>query len=288
MTARSRPLHAVVVAYHSVGPLENCLDAFDERIAVTVVDNSSLPAVRAVCQANGATYLDSEANLGFAAALNLALRPLLDGEPCEILLVNPDAVIAAKDAERLAEFLHRPENARVAAVSPRLIGADGSEQRVVWPFPSPARAWLEATGLGRAPARHTFVVGAVLLLRWEALQDVGLFDERFFLYAEETDWQRRALAHGWSSVLCGAVVARHQGAGTSTDPCTRERRFHAAQELYVRKWSGRGGWLAYRAAACAGAAVRAVLLAGERRAEAARRAMLYLRGPVRSVRLAGD
>ena len=135
-------------------------------------------------------------------------------------------------------------------------------------------------------ARADFVIGAVLLLRWEALQQVGELDERFFLYGEETDWQRRAAQLGWRAALCPDVVAVHDGAGSSDDPSRREVLFHAAQETYIRKWYGRRGWWAYRAAACAGATARAVMLSGDRRAEAARRARLYVRGPRRSAGLA--
>ena len=145
---------------------------------------------------------------------------------------------------------------------------------------------MEAVGAGRVRARADFVIGAVLLLRWEALQQVGELDERFFLYGEETDWQRRAAQLGWSAALCPDVVAVHDGAGSSDDPSRREVLFHAAQETYIRKWYGRRGWWAYRAAACAGATARAVTLSGDRRAEAARRARLYARGPRRSAGLA--
>ena len=149
-----------------------------------------------------------------------------------------------------------------------------------WPFPTPARMWAEAFGLGRLPARGRFVVGAALLLAREAIDDVGLFDERFFLYAEETDWQRRARKRGWTSAVCVDAVAEHVGAGTSANPRRRETLFHAAQETYIRKWYGRTGWLLYRVAACLGAAARTLVLTRERRTEAARRALLYLRGPV--------
>ena len=126
-----------------------------------------------------------------------------------------------------------------------------------------------------------------MLLRWEALQQVGELDERFFLYGEETDWQRRAAQLGWRAALVPDVVAIHDGAGSSDDPRRREVLFHAAQETYIRKWYGSRGWWAYRAAACVGATARAVALSGDRRAEAARRARLYVRGPRRSAGLAG-
>jgi GT2 family glycosyltransferase len=280
-----RPVHALVVAYHRPRQLDRCLAALGGAVATTVVDNSQSAGVCAVVLKHGAEYIDPGDNLGFGGGVNVGLRRLLGGPGRDVLLLNPDAAVTTDDLDTLAGYLHAPENERVGAVAPRLESGDGREQRVVWPFPSPARAWVEAFGLGRMPARRTFVIGAVLLLKWEALCRVGLFDERFFLYAEEVDWQRRAVALGWRSAVCNEVFASHIGAGTSDDPLRREVLFHAAHEIYIRKWYGRTGWWIYRSAACLGAAARAVLLRRERRAEARRRALLYLRGPRRSAAL---
>jgi GT2 family glycosyltransferase len=283
-----RPVHAVVVAYHRPVQLDRCLAGLGGAVATTVVDNSRSAGVCSVVLKHGAEYIDPGKNLGFGAGVNAALRRLLGGPARDILLLNPDAVVPPYDLETLVDHLHDSDNERVGAVSPRLQGDDGDEQRVEWPFPSPARGWAEAFGLVRLPARRTFVIGAVLLLRWEALREVGLFDERYFLYAEEVDWQRRALALGWKSEVCDEVIASHVGAGTSDDPLRREALFHAAHETYIRKWYGRSGWWAYRWAACLGAAGRAALLRSERRAAARRRAFLYLRGPRRSASLMLD
>jgi GT2 family glycosyltransferase len=280
----TRPVHVVVVAYHAADQLDRCLVTLGDRAETTVVDNSGSAAVRAVATARGAEYIDPGENLGFGAGANVALRRLLES-PQDVLLLNPDATLAPPEFDKLAEYLHRPGNERLGAVSPRLIGLDGAEQRAKWPFPNPGRAWTEAIGLGWLPTRRTFVIGAVLLLRWEALRQIGLFDERFFLYAEETDWQRRAVACGWSSLLWADATAEHVGAGASADLRRREALFHAAQETYIRKWYGKSGWFLYRGAACFGAAARALVLKGERRSEAARRAALYLRGPRRSAAL---
>jgi len=141
--------------------------------------------------------------------------------------------------------------------------------------------WADALGFGGWPAHRTFVVGAVLLLRGEAIDDVGLFDVRFFLYAEEADWQRRARDRGWASAVCLDAVAEHVGAGTTTNMRRRETLFHAAQETYVRKWHGSTGWWVYRVAACVGAGARALMLTRDRRKEAAHRTLLYFRGPRR-------
>lgn len=276
-----RPIHAVVVAFHAPKALDRCLSAVCRSVEVTVVDNSSSQEIKRVAARHGVHYLDPRENLGFAAGVNVALRSILQAEPCDVLLVNPDAEVDRDTIEMLSGSLHDGTDTRRGSVAPRLVAANGAEQRVLWPYPSPLRAWLEAVGLGRLPGRRTFAIGAVVLLRWEALHEVGLFDERFFLYAEEADWQRRALDHGWTTGLCANAVAAHEGAGTSTDASRREVLFHAGQEIYVRKWFGTTGWWIYRAAVVCGATARALVLPAERRREAARRALLYTRGPRR-------
>jgi GT2 family glycosyltransferase len=278
----TRPTHVLVVAFGDAEQLGRCLASVGSAFERTVVDNSSSVVVRRVVEAQGATYLDAHRNRGFAGGVNLALRPLLVGEPRDVLLLNPDAVLQAGDILRLSGQLHGPGNSGVAAISPRLVDEDGLEQRVVWPFPSPPRAWREALGLSdRLASDDSFVVGAALLLRWEALLEIGLLDERFFLYAEETDWQRRARNHGWASAVCRDVVGVHVGGGASSDRSRRETLFHAAQETYVRKWFRPGGWWTYRAAAIVGATGRTLVLRGDRRAAAGRRAVTYIVGPRR-------
>jgi GT2 family glycosyltransferase len=88
-----RPLRVMVVAYHGPEQLESCLATLEQQDAVTVVDNSSSADVRAVAQSNQATYIDPGSNLGFAAGVNVGLRALMSGEPCDVLQLNPDAVL---------------------------------------------------------------------------------------------------------------------------------------------------------------------------------------------------
>jgi GT2 family glycosyltransferase len=280
-------VEVVVVAYNAPASLARCLAGLQRQFAVTVVDNSSSTEVAAVARDGGARYIDAGANRGFAVAVNIALESLA-GEQSDVLLLNPDALIEPEAVALMSAFLHAAGRDRVGAVAPLLRGEDGREQQVAWPFPTPLRMCAEAIGLGRLPARRRFVIGAALLLRSAALEDVGRFDERFFLYAEETDWQRRAAARGWRSAVCPEALARHEGAGSSADERRREALFHAAQETYIRKWYGRGGWLVYRLAAGAGAGARALLLTSERRAEASRRLRLYRRGPRRSAAMEQD
>ena len=281
-----RRVDVVVVAYGAANDLSACLSALSGGLPVTVVDNSSDRDVAEAARRHGARYHDPGQNLGFGAGVNRALRGLLSGVPCDVILVNPDAVIGTEQALLLQRELHAPGMERVAALSPQLVSTDGTGQRVCWPIPCPAVAWREALHCRTRTGDTGFAVGTVLLLRWEALHQVGLFDEQFFLYAEETDWQRRALDLGWRSAVCDLVTVSHRGAGTSTDPQRREALFHAGTETYLRKWFGAGGWASYRLAVLVGCGIRLAAPRAVRRAASAR-GRLYLRGPRRVAGLTG-
>ena len=265
-------LDVVVVAYGAPELLDACLTRLQGELPVIVVDNSSDPAVRAVVEGHHATYLDPGRNLGFAAGVNLGLsrRPALeDPDSVDVLLLNPDASITPGDISKLRAHLRA--NDGLACVAPAQIDpVTGEAARVGWPFPSPARAWLEALGLGRLGGHTGFLIGSVLLLRGAALQQVGPFDERFFLYAEETDWQRRAHDLGWGVALCPEAVATHVGAGTGGEESERDTHFHASNERYLRKHFGPTGWWLFRSGVMVGALVR-VFLPGERGRRAAAR-----------------
>jgi GT2 family glycosyltransferase len=116
---------------------------------------------------------------------------------------------------------------------------DGSLQRSCWKFPSPSRAWLENLGITRCLPNHprcrvitvagnttTSVTsislsGACMLVRREAYDQVGGFDEGFFMYSEETDWQRRMKNKGFRIVFTPAAQVTHLvepvGLGKSQD-----------------------------------------------------------------------
>jgi GT2 family glycosyltransferase len=283
-------LDVVVVAYGAPELLDGCLAPLEGHLRVLVVDNSSDPAVRTVAESYGATYVDPGRNLGFAAGVNLGLSLRLtsaDPESDDVLLLNPDASISPGDISKLHDGLHA--HADLACVAPAQVDpVTGEAARVAWPFPTPARAWLEALGLGRLGARTGFLIGSVLLLRGAAVSQVGPFDERFFLYAEETDWQRRASDLGWRVALCPGAVATHVGAGTGGEQSERDTHFHASNERYVLKHFGRTGWVLFRSGVMTGALVRGLFLPGERGRRAAARFRLYLTGPSKAEsRLAG-
>lgn len=289
---RGRDLWCVVVAYGSPGLLERCLAALD-GLAVLVVDNSSSQQVKEVTVRHGADYLDPGANLGFAGAVNVALRHRRRRERApapgedsphdpgpDVLLVNPDAVVSVETVRSLhTELLHHPD---LASVGPRQVDGQGTVARVTWPLPSPWRAWATAGGID--PPGPRFIIGSVLLLRAEAIEHVGEFDERFFLYAEECDWALRAHLLGWRHAEIPTLTAEHVGAGTDTPAATREAHFYASQEKLYRKHFGTAGWQVARAAGVVEALVRIPFQRGGTRERTLGRLRLYLRGPVREER----
>jgi len=280
--AAAAPPEVVVVAYGSRDLVRDALAPLAGKYPITVVDNSSLPEIREATELAGGRYLDPGRNGGFAAGVNHALAHR-QAPGTDVLLLNPDAVVTPEDVETLHRALHaRPG---IASVGPEQVDDEGTTARVVWPFPSPAATWLEAVGLARlrrTPPDRSFVIGSVLLLNAAAIDDVGPFDERFFLYAEETDWAYRAVRAGWRHAVVPDARAMHLGGATSSDPTRRETHFHASQERYLRKHHGAAGWTVARAGAVLGAAARSVALRGEGRASARRRLRLYVTGPVRA------
>ncbi|MEV4773914.1 glycosyltransferase [Microbacterium sp. LWH12-1.2] len=272
-----RPVEVIVVAYGSPGLLRKALEPVS-ALPVTVIDNSSLSEIADLCTELGVRYRDSGANLGFGAAVNLALADRLHPD-ADVLLLNPDAEVTPATVETLQRALHGDPD--LASVGPAQVDGDGRPARVEWPFPTPLRAVTDALGLGAFARGPGFVIGSVLLLHAEALAQVGRFDERFFLYAEETDWAYRAHLLGWRHRAVPTVTALHRAGGTSSDPRRREAYFFASQERYFRKHFGASGWAVARLAGWVGATARAAVLRGERRIQARRRAAVYRLGPVR-------
>lgn len=272
-----RGLDVIVVAYGSPDKLRSALEPVRE-LPVTVVDNSSMPAIRDLCAELGCRYLDPGHNGGFAAGVNVGLanRQVPSGD---VLLLNPDAVISAPAISELQAALLADD--RLASVGPRQVDESGEPVRVTWPFPSPLGIWLDAIALSRLRSPSQYVSGAILLLRAEAIEQVGQFDESFFLYAEEADWQYRASRLGWAHSVISTVTAMHEGAGTSSNEAKRLAHFHGSNERFLRKHYGTMGWQCARVGQVFGDMSRALVRRGETRARLLERAKLYLRGPLR-------
>jgi GT2 family glycosyltransferase len=280
-----RPIARITVAVAACDrphPLVRCLEAIIRGSTLpaqlVVVDQSRDGAVEAEVRGlvvpNVAVQYIRQPRLGLSASRNAALAAAT--QPA-IAFTDDDCVPDREWLAAVAAALAAP--GAPAAVAGRVLplGEPSAGRYVVSP-----RGDDQATDHRAGAVPWTVGTGGNFVARRAWLERIGGFDEDFFLYAEETDWQRRLVDAGRSVVVVDAVQAIHAGAGTSADPRRRESLFHAGTETYVRKWHGRAGWASYRAAALVGALLRS-LSPGERGSAARRRAYLYVRGPRRVV-----
>jgi N-acetylglucosaminyl-diphospho-decaprenol L-rhamnosyltransferase len=266
-------MSVVVVSYNTKALTLQCVESLcatmPQGTEVCVVDNASsdgsVGAIEQLAHLRGDSVqvVRAERNLGFGAANNIGAASSR-GE--FIALVNSDAFVGAGALEGLRDYLQRTP--RAAIVGPRLENADGSFQESRFAFPSPKRAWIENLGLARLhrylrgtqPAvggAVSWLSGACLIVRRAAWEDAGGFDESFFLYAEETDLQRRITALGWEIHWVPDFVVTHIGgsSGLAEREVVRERFFEGA-DRYILRYHGRLGAWGFRAATAFGAVLR--------------------------------
>ncbi|RYX82734.1 glycosyltransferase family 2 protein [bacterium] len=274
----------VIVSYNTRDTTLHCLRELERELGrlkgkseVFVVDNDSKDgSVEAIREAFAAVQLiELDTNEGFGPANNRAFEQA-QGE--FLLLLNSDAFVHEGSIETLVRFLQKPENARVGGVGPKLLNEDGSLQASCWKFPSPGRSWIEALGVARVFSSHPklgdyyrwahdetrgvdFVIGACLLVRKAVYKEVGGFDPDFFLYAEETDWQKRMLKQGWTIAFCpDAIVTHLGGASGAADTNKTSNLFWQGQERFMQKHFGARGWLLLRGALFVGSLGRFLAL----------------------------
>jgi GT2 family glycosyltransferase len=177
----------------------------------------------------GCSIVETGTNLGYAGGVNRALGQV---RTPFVVFVNPDAFVHHSCVDALLE---RAQNSpRAAAVGAGLRNPDGSLQAASRNFPSPLTHLVEAfrlygllrhvPGVGRRYLLLSkqdraepvdWVVGACMLLRMEAVRDVGPFDDGYFMYSEELDWCMRAHRKGWEIWFEPTAVATHRLGGSS-------------------------------------------------------------------------
>jgi GT2 family glycosyltransferase len=261
----------VVVTYESAAHLRACLQALPPGVSVTVVDNASTDGSAAIAEEHGARVLRNGDNRGFGAAANQGARA---GSGELVLFLNPDAVLAADDVQSLERAFADDE--RLGAASPRLLRADGTEQRAAWPLPTAARTWLEALGLHRLrPAPDGYLIGACLCVRRTAFEQLGGFDERFWLYGEDADLGRRLTDAGWGFRVVPDATARHVGGASGEADAGRTfEHFQRGAELYLAKHHGSRALLAHRLGLLLGSALRVPFLPADDPRAVRRRAIV--------------
>ncbi len=262
LKVRNKPLiSAIIVSWNVREKLRACLaslvaarhPAYDLR--VTVVDNASSDGSAEMVSIEFPEFdlIVNEQNVGFVRANNQARRRHAADY---YLLLNPDAELGEDTLVELVAALE--DDATLAAVGPRLLNSDGSEQSSRRAFPRPVTMVLESTVLQRwfgrshllrdfyretapasVPQEVDWLVGACLLVRSSALAAGSLFDERYFMYSEEVDLCRRLKQAGWRvRYLPQVSVVHHEGASSEQALLRRHFYFHDSRCRYAARHFG--------------------------------------------------
>jgi GT2 family glycosyltransferase len=265
----SRPPSVVMVTFRSGATLPGALAALRQAAPpgteLVIVENGGDAGVEALvrsCWPDALVMLNA-ANVGFAAGVNQGLRRT--AAPA-VLLLNPDTEVEPGSIDALLGALERLPDAGI--VAPRLLAADGEPVLSCYPFLSPLNvAWrhfqlirlLPDAALGRyrrvtldparvEPVAVEWAQGACLLIRRTLLDQIGLLDERFFLYAEEVDLARRAAGAGWRSYLVPTARVRHAEGSSSGQVVPLKLASHyLSKAVYFAKHHGPAAQAAVRA-----------------------------------------
>jgi hypothetical protein len=200
--------------------------------------------------------------VGFTRGNNIAIQ---ESRGRYVLLLNPDAEVLGDALQTLVSYMEaHPE---VGVVGPRLLNPDGSVQPSRRRFPTLTTLFLESTILQEWFPRNAilrryyladqpddqeqgvgWVTGACFLVRREAMAQVGLLDEAFFMYSEELDWQWRIQKAGWQVIyLPAAQVIHHEGQSSGQVAPARHIYFqsskvHLCQKRFGRFWGEALRW----------------------------------------------
>lgn len=254
-------LSVVIVNWNVCSLLRRCLHSILSSnqhratgIEVIVVDNASTDGSVEMVLAEfpGVHLITNADNRGFPVANNQGIA-VARGR--YVLLLNPDTEVVGDALAVMVAFADvHPD---VGVVGPQLLYPDGSIQSSRRRFPTLVTAFFESTWLQphaprRLLERYEFldrphdmvqnvdwVCGAAVLARREAVEQVGLMDEGFFMYSEELDWCRRFREAGWRVVyLPTAQIVHHEGKSSEQVVAARHIHFQTSKVRYFRKYHG--------------------------------------------------
>jgi N-acetylglucosaminyl-diphospho-decaprenol L-rhamnosyltransferase len=269
MSAADVDVTAIVINYNTKDLLRPCVEALRRaaaglRLQIVLVDNDSRDGSADLLRSEFADceLVINTINVGFGRANNQAFA-LARGR--YLLLLNTDAFVEPGSVGQTVRYLEEHPECGVLGV--RLVGADGALQPSCRYFPTPWNEFVAYTGLARlfrstrlvddmswdhgSPRECDWVPGCYYLVRRSVVDQVGLFDPRFFLYYEEVDHCRSVKAAGWQVVFYPYATVVHIGgesAKTDGEISSAGRQISALQIesslLYYRKHHGRRGlWL---------------------------------------------
>jgi N-acetylglucosaminyl-diphospho-decaprenol L-rhamnosyltransferase len=252
-------LETIVVSHGAEALLRRCLASLETHppaggMAVTVVDSGSEDGTpNMVAREFPGVRLVREGNIGFSAANNLVLRKV---EADAALLLNPDTEVYAGTLDAALARLRSDE--RIGMVGVKLVTENGElDHACKRSFPTPLSALAHFTGIGRRegtsgtlsqyratelgedePGEVDAVNGAFMLCRAEAVREVGLLDEGYWLYMEDLDWCHRFWDAGWKVFYEPAGTALHVKGGSSAGRRAprQEIAFHRGMARFYRRF----------------------------------------------------
>ena len=259
----------VIVNYKSTNLLHACLSSINDSVngsmpQIYVFDNGSQDHVHVIKQDFPTVNLiESQSNIGFSKAVNRILK--YSSNPY-IVLLNPDTVVGPRFFDIMKSFMN--SNQDVGIAGPKIFNTNGSIQGSARAFPTFYSAFfgrsswiskcfphnrftlnclLSNNSDGKTPLEVDWVSGACMVVRRKALENVGLLDERFFLYWEDADWCRRMWDNGWKVVYNPKASIKHLVGGSSEQNILRATyEFHkSAYRLYVKHKNSSRSFLKY-------------------------------------------
>jgi len=209
-------LSIIIVNWNSKDVLKDCLNSiyksrFNSEYEILVVDNGSSDNSAEVIEKQfpHVRLIKNKENAGYAQANNQAIG---ESKGRYVLLLNPDTIILNNAIEKMVDFLSK--NKDIGILGPKIFRRDGSLQISCYRFYSLSSLFstkILFTRFGKGWFYKNFdynqtkevdvVAGACLLIKREMIKNVGLLDERFFMYSEEADWCFRAKKSGWKVVF---------------------------------------------------------------------------------------
>ncbi len=232
----------VIVSYNTSGHLRDCIRSIREHTLpddyqIWVVDNASTDdspqLIKALPEVEG---IFNHSNRGYGAACNQGIKA---GNGQYIFLLNSDIRVTPHWLPPLVRVLK--SSARIAVVGPKLVSPKGFifGAGVVGTNAHPV---IRGLGEPNLPSRYNRITeclsvgGACMGIKRELLPKLGLFDEHYFHYFEETDYCYNARFHGYKVVYCPESQVTHYGHGSCHDSAKLDGYFRASESYFKQKW----------------------------------------------------
>ncbi len=248
-----------IVNWNTREELADCLKSIIEQresvgLEVFVVDNASADGSAEMVASefgDSVKLIVNSENRGFGAAHNQAIKQCSGRY---VLVLNPDCRILQPDLLRkMVDYMDAHRD--IGMMGPRIVNPDGSLQFSARRFPPMFAGLFRHTVLGKLFPNNRFVKrylmtdvdhsqimdvdwlsGSALMVRRETFDEIGLFDERFFMYCEDVDWCKRAKDAGWRVVYYPEVELSHRiGAASDKNPIAMIKQHHRSMLLYFIK-----------------------------------------------------